>query len=372
MEPEAFSPSARGLIQPPYAHLSSRGYAHCVQNPTKSELKQKIYKPRLTLTKRKGHAGFILTLRIEFSAPKLLLGNNFSELDHADFERLLDALHLKLAGMGIRVAKEALRKTPVSAIHYSKNIPLLDFSTCSMVMQELGKINLTQRLDLAKTDYRNEGHAIRCHANSYELVFYDKMKDLQQAGISEKRAIEWDNGIQRDLFSQGHYPRQLEVLRMEVRLGNRTKIKSLLRALGLKQETDFESLFDAGISKRILLHFWQPVADDMPMLALSQFKPEDMLVAMVAESSGAIKPGKLLQKLGWLALAQSAGMRSAKGLLQKHSNPRTWQRLKRELESLGLTSRMGYTATKQVGRCLEAFEPLKIEDYRDKKWPGWI
>src|SRR5688500_11298274 len=105
MEPEAFTPSARGLLQPPYYPLGARGNFSCKQNPTKSELEQGIYKPRLTLTKRKGkgHGGFNLTLRIEFSAPKLLLGNNFDELLEMDFEKVVDVLQRKLSGMGIRV-----------------------------------------------------------------------------------------------------------------------------------------------------------------------------------------------------------------------------------------------------------------------------
>ena len=49
--------------------------------------------------------GFSLTLRIEFSAPKLVLGNNFDELRSRDFERVLDALHRALQDMGVQWAK---------------------------------------------------------------------------------------------------------------------------------------------------------------------------------------------------------------------------------------------------------------------------
>src|SRR5205823_12724511 len=128
-------------------------------------------------------------LRIEFSAPKLVFGNNFDELRSRDFERVLAALHRSLSELGIVTDEDTLRAARVSAIHYSKNVAFTDFTTCSMVMRELERIDLAQRLDLARTDYRNEGYAIRYHANSFGLVFYDKLKDLQQAQCSEKRAV---------------------------------------------------------------------------------------------------------------------------------------------------------------------------------------
>lgn len=363
MEPDAFSPSASGLLKPPYYSLGGRGNFPCYQNPTKAELKQGIYKPRLTLTKRKAHVGYSVTLRIEFSAPKLVFGNNFDELVETDFERVLDILHGKLAGMGIRVHKDVLRKADVSAIHYSKNIPLTNYSTCAMVLAELRKINLNQRLDLSHTDYRNEGHAVRYHANSHEIAFYDKLRDLKQSKISEKRAIESDNIVQADLFSKGSYQKQLEVLRMEVRLGNRTKLKAMLKALKIDKPLDFESLFSASLSQKMLRHFWERITLDMPVLALSKFKPEDVYHALVTESKGKAKPAKLLQQIGTLAVINNVGLRGLHSLVSSHSNPRTWQRMKKELEGKDVAASMKYAATQNVQRCLEAFKPVKVRDY---------
>ena len=56
---------------------SMRGYFVLVQNPTTIELKQGIYKPRLTLANRFNVSGRSeKTLAIEFSIPKLIYGNN--------------------------------------------------------------------------------------------------------------------------------------------------------------------------------------------------------------------------------------------------------------------------------------------------------
>lgn len=357
---DAFSPSSIHLFKAPYYTLGGRGNMNCYQNPTKTELSQGIYKPRLTLTKRKGHAGYAVSLRVEFSAPKLFFGNNFDELLATDFEKVLDLLYGKLAGMGIRVRKDVLRNAPVSAIHYSKNIALTDYTTCSMITGELAKSSLSKRLDLSKTDYRNEGHIIRFHANSYEVTFYDKLKDMQQAGVSDKRAIEQDNIIQADLFKDASYPKQLEVLRMEVRLGNRTKIKSMLAAQGIKSGMTFQELFNVAISQKILRHFWQTATQDMATLALSQFKPEDIVHVMVAEGKGT-KAAKMMQQLGWLMLVRSIGIRGAKAVLGRQCSPAFFRRMKKEMDGLDITSNMKYAAMRHVQRCLEAFQPLKIK-----------
>ena len=368
---QKFSPSAQGLYAPPFYALGARGNYSCYQNPTKTELAAGNYKPRLTLTKRKANAGYATTLRCEFSAPKLLLGNNFSELLDSDFTRLLDKLHSLLAGMGVRVKKDALRQVEISAIHYSKNVPLLDYTSCAMILGELGKINLTQRLDLSKTDYRNGGHAIRYHSNSYELAFYDKIKDMQQAKKNgSKRAIEDDYEMQRDLFAKVSTQQPLEVLRMELRIGNRTKLKSLLQAVGIISDMRFESLFKQAISQKMLLHFWHKISQDMPMLALSHFKPEDIYHALLTETKGNAKPAKLLQQIGALAIIQNVGMRGLHSLISSHSNDRTWQRMKKELEKTDVSCRMKYAAALNVQRCLETFKPLKIEEYTGKKMAG--
>ena len=239
LQPERFSPSAKGLLVAPYYPLGSRGNFACLQNPTKTDLKAGRYLPRLTLSKRKISAGFALTLRIEFSAPKLIFGNNFDELNSCDFYKVALALQERLGQMGVRVAKDTLRQARVSAIHYSKNIAFTDYTTCSMVMSELDLIDLTARLDLTRTDYRNKGHAIRYHANSFEVMFYDKLRDLEKARYSEKRAIERNYGAQLEMLNgRNSSPKPLEVLRIEVRLGTRASLITPFQALQHIEELD--------------------------------------------------------------------------------------------------------------------------------------
>src|SRR5262249_18254804 len=66
LQPECFSPSAKGLLAPPYYPLGLRGNFACVQNPTKADLQDGRYLPRLTLAKRKKQS----THTIEIDRPQ--------------------------------------------------------------------------------------------------------------------------------------------------------------------------------------------------------------------------------------------------------------------------------------------------------------
>ena len=103
VEHDKFSPSTEGLYCPSgYYRLGGRANLTCVQNPTSKELVAGIYKPRLTATKRfNKHRNFEITLKIEFSIPKLLFGNNFDELEDSNFPLVVSKLNQKLKDMGV-------------------------------------------------------------------------------------------------------------------------------------------------------------------------------------------------------------------------------------------------------------------------------
>ncbi len=149
-------------------------------------------------------------------------------------------------------SKQLLIKAPVSAVHYSKNIPLTDGSTPYHYIKKIKEANITQALDTNQTDFRNDGHSFKWHCNSYEVAFYDKIKDLEVSKKSEKRAIEKDNVMQLGLFDKLKKRRLFEVLRMEVRLNKRQKISQIFKKLEIGSEITFQSVFDAKKSQIVL------------------------------------------------------------------------------------------------------------------------
>jgi len=264
-EPDKFAPSARWAFQNTLGE--SRGVLS-KQNPKKKELLAGVYKPRLTLSHRyKPQGEKEITLRVEVSLPKLLFGNNFNELKSKDFSAVTKKLAASLKEMGIEIAQKDLAQADVLTVHYSKNIALKDGSTPYHFINKIKEANISLSLDVNQTDYRNEGHSYRWHCNAYEVVFYDKIKDLEKAKQSDKRTLEKDNTVQLDIFDQlANRKKKLEILRMEVRLNKRQKMKQLFTKLGIKLDFMFKGLFKPVISRKVLLHYFDELESKRPPL----------------------------------------------------------------------------------------------------------
>lgn len=358
-QPKRFNPSAEGVMFEPYYGLSDRNHLKCVNNPTKNEIKRNGYLPRLTLFLRKKPNGFIVQLKIEFSAPKILLGNNFDELENDDFNRLIIKLKDQLSIMGIITTIDALKNAKVSSIHYSKNIILERYINSAQIINELGKVNLNNRLDLSTTDFRNGGHALRYHANSYQIVFYDKIKDLEKAKVSEKRAIENDNEIQLSLFKKYDKCTIPDVIRMEIRLGNKRTIDNILKKSDVSTEIIFHKLFNSNISKKVLLYYFDMIFDEWFINVNKLIKPEDIFTEINKTTN--FKNSKILQLIGAMYIIESIGVKGIRNLLNNQSD-RSWYNLKSEIKKIGFNAINKTDMFKKFYSDLNKFNKLKLSD----------
>lgn len=351
-DPEAFKPSAKWVEK-------SRTITglHSKQNPTKKDLRGGIYKPRLTLTNRAtSKSGPELILKIELSLPKLLFGNNFAELSRKDFKSLTQKLAVTLESMGISTSADKLAQTDISVIHYSKNIPLTDGSIPYQYINKIKESNAQLSLDISKTEYRN-GHSFKWHCNSYEVVFYDKIKDLETSIKSSKRALEKDNDLQLHLFDRLKTRKKLEFLRMEVRLNKRQKVKSLFKKLGIKSDLTFNSLFKAATAKKVLLHYLDDLENKRPLI-LDYHPPSDraLLAAMVVNNPK-ISNKHILQIFGFKKALESSDARELRLILARFSN-RSWYRLMADVNKIQLPSIN--RPLDVVRECIYKFKPLKL------------
>jgi len=364
LDHDKFNPSTKGLYESPYYRLGSRSNFACKQNPTKRELLKGIYKPRLTVTKRMRKEYFEIPLKIEFSIPKLIYGNNFDEIQENDFELVIKTLQNCLKEMAIEIKESNLINATVSAIHFSKNVALTDYSTCSMVINELAKINLTKRLDLNKTSFRNEGQVIHFHCNSYEIAIYDKIRDLEQAKISEKRSIESDNIIQLNLFDNLKKKKPFEVLRIEVRLNTKRKIKQVLKAINVNNEMTFKNLFNLDISKSIINHFWQYIEKDMDIYSIDSKSPSSLLETIINSNKG-IKHTKALKLLSVIIIGQEVGLRTLRNILSLNGKKNYyWYSLVKELRELNFSKDQKYQSIIEISKSIRNLMPLKLKYYQ--------
>ncbi|MBN8521460.1 MAG: hypothetical protein J0L77_06145 [Alphaproteobacteria bacterium] len=352
---DRFTPSAGFLQNPMYV---TNQMVKAVYNPTNAE-KRTGYKPRLTLIKKPFTERVkAIFLRVEFSAPKLLYGNNFVELrGHDDFMPVLTALHTALASMGIAVSLETLKAASLSAIHYSKNILLERETPCFLLIRELEKLDLSAKLDLTQTDFRNSGQMVKYHASTYEIALYDKVKDLQQASTyGDKRSAEVDNASQLDLLNSLKLP---EVLRFEIRLKSR-KLKPLLAQIGYTGPLTFQNLFNASLSRAVLLHFWSQITDGLYLLNLNSDDPA-ALIARIKTAHPRKRQTSILQLIGFAHTAEKLGIRGAK--LHLGLNNQTFYRMKKDLKALdGTHTTPRFSILKAVKGQITEFIPLIADD----------
>ena len=361
-KPGKFYPNAEKLMSPSY--FMGGSFAQARQNPIKQNLKLGLYLPRLTLTKRSiGISRYEITLKIEYSIPKLLFGNNFDEMVQSDIPKSTKKLVSALKYMGVQTSAEEIMKARIGAIHYSKNIPLTDYTSTSMYLQELSKVNMNMKLDVNQTDFRNGGHSLKYRTNKREIVFYDKIKDLQQAHFSEKRAEENDSAIQLNLFSKVKLHKALEVLRMEIRLGDMHNIRKSLADAGIKATTTYIDLCNIEVSKAILQTYWSRIRESyLPVLSEHNMKPEAYLIALLSNNNQ-ISKVRLLSFVGIRTLTENIGLRDLRTLLEAFGY-KGWHKLINDLKKVNIPQRNDLLST--IDKAITSFAPLKLVDFEEQ------
>ncbi len=364
-DPDKFEPSAAFILNDA-APLGRYGYISAKQNPTKKDQLEGNYKPRLTLTKRINRTGeFDVSLKVELSLPKLYFGNNFEELTKEDLIPIMKKLEQKLEEMGIITTAYTLAaQALLSAVHFSKNITLIDGSTPYHYINKIREANVTRSLDVNQTDFRNEGHSFKWHCNSYEVTFYDKIKDLEMAKRSDKRAIEDDNSMQQNIAAILREQGKFEVLRMEVRINNRQKLKPLLAQFGMVEEVTLKAIFDGNISQSILLDYFDKIEQGRP--ALLDHKTSDLLASLVVHNPG-MSILKLFAIYGLKKAAEDNGLRELRTIFtgntrSNSSKNRSWQRLLSDAKNISLP--LMESPFVEIRKQLKEFKPLRLKNFK--------
>ncbi len=356
-----FSPDCHNFFVPPYTRMGGRGYIDAYQNPTKKELLNGNYKPQLTLRKRWMNGRPQILLYIQFSAPKLLFGNNFDELVESDIDIILNKLKSKLLGMGIFVEISDLEKALVSKIHYSKNIILPEYVIPSMIVGEVRKVDFDARYDIAEKDYRNSGSSLRFHLNDFEYILYDKKKDLAKAMNSEKKAIEKDNCIQLNIFDEIKAKKHFEVLRIEVRLNSISRIK---KELGIpKIEQTIRYLFNSTLCMKSLNKYWLMIMDNYKILNCQIEDKERFLAEFMINNPNA-KLTSALSVYAFIEFANSMGIKKLRKMIEHGYSNKTWYNFKSTLNKY-IINKNSPLIFDSISNSLRSYSPLKLKDYKD-------
>ncbi len=360
-------PEHRYIIEPRIQRIVrfEKGIKRVSYNPNKTQIAEYGYLPRMTefvgLPRKEGLVTF---LKIEFSIPKLIFGNNFDEVEDSDFENICNTLKDKLAYMGIRILNvENIQNADVSTIHYSKNIVLTDYTEPYMYIQELKKVNINKYLDINQTDYRNAGYAIKFHSNNFELIFYDKLKDLKKSKISEKKSIEKDNYCQLTLFDNNKQKTPFEVLRIEIRIGDRKKLKQVLTKYGFEnKERTFCELFSKEISQKILTENIEELENRYSYKVENSKSFREIAIGLKLNNPN-LSHSQFLKFLGGIALIEEIGVRGFRETTETFGGNQ-WYRFNKALKNIKQIEKNN-VLTSLISK-LQEFEKIKLEKYRGK------
>ncbi|HJQ08720.1 MAG TPA: phage/plasmid replication protein [Candidatus Saccharimonadales bacterium] len=241
-----------------------------------------IYLPKLRYVERPRTQSRSKTyeLYIELSLTKLYFGNNFSELTDNMFSAVVNVLSEALLDIyDVSVSPTEIEQATVSRIDYSKNIVFTDRTPVSTIINTLATAEVPKTYDMQNTNHKNGGQTYHIHTNSIDIVLYDKVADLRQAKVSEKRSYEEDNYTQLNLINEFDKHPNVTIPRWEIRLIGRRRIRQELNTIGVNENLQLNHLFSSDISRKVLLLHWQKIIDRIPYSEAKADTASQILVA---------------------------------------------------------------------------------------------
>lgn len=354
---EHFTPISNPLSSNWELYSKNENFEKYVKNQTHQQKNDGVYRPRISVIKRGG----LSFLRIEFSIPKLIFGNNVDEVCENDFNNIIKTLQIRLKDFGVLISTKQLKIASVSVFHPSKNILLSDGYTANGVIKELKKINLTTRMDLNRDSFRNNGQSLQCYTGSHSLVIYDKVSDLKKR---RKRAIDKDQTLIQSPLYHSLISSKIptEILRIEVRLTKKQKMNLVLEKIGFAKNPTFEEVFKETICQKIVNQYWNDLVADKNIFLFSLVSNPKQILSRIFQENTKIKPKEAVYLIGIHQLCKDEdGIRELRALLEKHSK-RTWYRIADDIKKLNSiqNSTLSHSWVKQVTTQIQTFSPLKI------------
>ena len=317
-----------------------------------------IYLPKFSLYKAVRNNGYEIFAKVEFSAPKLLFGNNFDELADDDLMRVCKALSGRLRMMGIRVHPLSIRFASVTTIHYGKNIPFTDYTTASQIIRDLSKCDTTIRKRYNQRDFVNNGEALYLHTKTDGLVIYDKKQELQNTHSCTNGRFEDENDCQFYLLDRFSQKPPFEVVRIEARLLKRRAMKTIFTRCGINGNTyKFYDLFSSEIAKTVLLDMFTLFEGEQNKLIYCQDASERLAMALRVNNPK-LSPKDILMIVGCRNLLETSGYRDIRKFIGATS--KQWSRIECTIGNTNINVNSQNSIT-TIKRRLEEFEPVRLQ-----------
>ncbi|MEI7498039.1 MAG: hypothetical protein WCK11_02025 [Candidatus Falkowbacteria bacterium] len=318
----------------------------------------KVYKPRMTIHKR----GMNFNLVVEFSAPKILFNNNVDELEDKDFDEALRRLKEKMLAMGVLVNLNNLKNAEVLAFHPSKNIPLTKGYTATFAIRELSKIDVSQKFDISKIKFRNNGEELQLYTNSHSIVFYDKIADLKNP---EHRAVDkQQTKFQRSLFDYLKEKNRIELLRLEIRLSKKVKMNEILKKVDHAPNPLFKDVFKKDLCQKIVNWYWNEFFNSNQFIFSTTSNPQEIL-QLIFLKYPKVKTLNAIKAVGLYALCRDKeGIRGFRQVIDNYRSKTNWEVVKNNLKMFEdeIFTNSTWDFVKDIKQELKNFKPFRLKN----------
>jgi hypothetical protein len=168
------------------------------------------------------------------------------------------------------------------------------------------------------------------------------------------------------LFDKLKRQSAFEVLRMEVRIGSRRKLKSLLRNLEIDdQKMNFSSLFSSLLSRMILQNEFDKIREKYPKILKTKGQSYEDLLVNLKMNNKKLKMMKIREYIGAKVLIEEMGARNYRELAEQFGEDNAqWYRLNKGIKSLIIDKQ--FDPFEIVAPELNNFKTVKLEKYKDK------
>lgn len=277
-EPNIFKPSASILWNKPKELFGTRFFPKYI--PSNGLLE---YYPKIQLYENTVYGRRRIEMGIECSIPKLIKGENLFSIRAGAKELFARYLVQCLQKLGIRVEEKSILSAKVRKIHFAHNMMIdspVEYTIDELSLVDVWKYDPT----IQKDSFKNGGECFHIHHSSYELVFYNKTKDIERSHGMGKKIFVSRKNPNYEIYQRYLAEHQYHILRMEYRLNDILYVKKevnkvLNRALNTK--VTVEDCFSDELVQQILLKQWDRIEKAYTKYPVYRRDDVDFLVEII-------------------------------------------------------------------------------------------
>lgn len=238
-------------------------------------------------------------LRISFSVPKLVYGNNLLEVKEASFQYICQLLSEKLTLMGIGIPATKIEEAMVAEVHIGKNI-ICHGLTMDFILRHLAMAGHIKTCGKVYRGTYETGSKLVFSGSKTDIVFYEKYSEL----VANKQKVNIPNFYERKDLK--------DIFRMEVRFKSKKAIED-----NFGKSVKFKEVFSEHLWWLILMKYWTHVYKKGHICPPVCFSPEYELFLLNKQAKRKNLKTQLML-LGFHDILYSLGRKSAVEFFKRH------------------------------------------------------